>query len=465
MIVQCESCRSQFDVDDAILRPSGRKLKCSQCAAVFFQPPPKGDAPRATPAPQSHQEPPAVLKKLPDEEFAFLDADESVGDMEADLAESEDLFVGEEVDDGLDGLDEIPVDDIFGEALAGLEQEEREQEKAAGFLEAIEPVVEEDPLAIFSDAFGPIEAEAEEEEEVAKDGLITTYMRETDTPPPPPAPGFVPPVVNAGDDEETMVGPGPKLALAKPTARELEMMRLAQERLAKKVQEPSPEPTPAPEPPSAFIKMEEAWDTGEAPVEDVVDADAEEQEEPEAPPVKWSKTIKFLMLFLMLALGLGLATLTDWWTFKRYDWFSAYRLTAAHGEWRRYPFGSLLLISGAVSNTDRLTQLVPGIRVVLLSQEGKELGTGLAYPGRVIPDKILDESSESALRSMALLQGEDKKLKMNRILPGNSMDYQVIFLKPPSEAARFRLELLPPEGKSLAGGKAPAGKESALPGK
>ncbi|MBF0127708.1 MAG: zinc-ribbon domain-containing protein, partial [Magnetococcales bacterium] len=41
MIVQCESCRSQFDVDDEILRPSGRKLKCSQCQAVFFQPPPK----------------------------------------------------------------------------------------------------------------------------------------------------------------------------------------------------------------------------------------------------------------------------------------------------------------------------------------------------------------------------------------------------------------------------------------
>ncbi|MBF0296908.1 MAG: hypothetical protein HQL96_17125, partial [Magnetococcales bacterium] len=284
-------------------------------------------------------------------------------------------------------------------------------------------------------------------------------------PPPPPAPGFVPPVVTPGDDDETMVGPGPKLALAKPTARELEMMRLAQERLAKKVQEPPPEPTPAPEPPAAFIKMEEAWDTGEAPVEEVVDADAEEQEEPEAPPVKWSKTIKFSMLFLMLALGLGLASLTDWWTFKRYDWFSAYRLTAAQGEWRRYPFGTLLLISGSVHNTDRLTQMVPGIRVVLLSQEGKELGTGLAYPGRVIPDKILDESSESALRSMALLQGEDKKLKMNRIMPGNSMEYQVIFLKPPAEAARFRLELLPPEGKSLPGGKPSAGKESALPGR
>ncbi|MBF0295426.1 MAG: zinc-ribbon domain-containing protein, partial [Magnetococcales bacterium] len=187
MIVQCESCRSQFDVDDAILRPSGRKLKCSQCSAVFFQPPPKGEASRPTPvsAPASTpaQESPAVLKKIPDEEFAFLDdAEETLGDMEEGLVEP-DLFVGEEVEDGLDGLDEIPVDDIFGEALAGLEQEEQEQEreKSAGLLEAVEPVVEEDPLAIFSDAFGPID----EEEEVAKDGLINTYMRETDTPPPP----------------------------------------------------------------------------------------------------------------------------------------------------------------------------------------------------------------------------------------------------------------------------------------
>jgi predicted Zn finger-like uncharacterized protein len=40
MIVKCNACRSQYEIDDDILKPAGRKLKCSQCADVFFQPPP-----------------------------------------------------------------------------------------------------------------------------------------------------------------------------------------------------------------------------------------------------------------------------------------------------------------------------------------------------------------------------------------------------------------------------------------
>ncbi|MBF0134052.1 MAG: zinc-ribbon domain-containing protein, partial [Magnetococcales bacterium] len=40
MIVQCNSCNTRFEVDDGMLLPAGRKLKCSNCKEIFFQPPP-----------------------------------------------------------------------------------------------------------------------------------------------------------------------------------------------------------------------------------------------------------------------------------------------------------------------------------------------------------------------------------------------------------------------------------------
>ncbi|MBF0176670.1 MAG: zinc-ribbon domain-containing protein [Magnetococcales bacterium] len=44
MIVQCENCSSRFDVDDRVLLPLGRKLRCSMCKHVFFQMPPTPEA-------------------------------------------------------------------------------------------------------------------------------------------------------------------------------------------------------------------------------------------------------------------------------------------------------------------------------------------------------------------------------------------------------------------------------------
>ena len=47
MIVTCNGCNNSFDVDDIMLMPSGRKLKCSACKNVFFQPPPVAEETKA----------------------------------------------------------------------------------------------------------------------------------------------------------------------------------------------------------------------------------------------------------------------------------------------------------------------------------------------------------------------------------------------------------------------------------
>ncbi|MBF0126560.1 MAG: DUF3426 domain-containing protein, partial [Magnetococcales bacterium] len=400
-----------------------------------------------------------LLKKAPVEEDVFLEAD-SFNPSDEGLAEPEEILDDQEVEDGLDGLDEIAVDDIFGDALDERESEDR-QEPLGMDPDESEDILGSDPFGEFADLLG-----MDEDEGIPKDGLINTYIHDDEeemekkevAESPPARPPFAPPVAaGVGDDDsETMVGPGVKLALAKPTARELELARLKEEQLAKKVQEAAAETVAQVEQPAPFIKMEETWDTGEAPVEE---GEAEESggEEASSPAVILSRKVWMLVALLVLTLGLGLASWTDWWTFKRYDLFSSIRLAPAQGEWRRYPFGMVLLVSGSVTNTARLAQMVPGIRIALLDQEGKEVGKGLAYPGRVIPDKVLDESSETALQAMALLQGEDKRLKMNKLLPNTEMPFQVIFVKPPREAARYRLELLLAEGKSS------SGKEKSLP--
>ncbi|MBF0215148.1 MAG: DUF3426 domain-containing protein [Magnetococcales bacterium] len=154
-----------------------------------------------------------------------------------------------------------------------------------------------------------------------------------------------------------------------------------------------------------------------------------------------------MAFLLLLTLGFGAVSLTDWWTYKRFDLTSDYRFTEAKGEWRRYPHGLVLVVSGSLVNTSRVVRNVPAVRVELLNDAGQATTSALGYPGRVIEDKLLDESSEPTLRTMAGLQSEEKKLKINRLIPGNASPFQVLFVKPPPGSTSFRLHLLLPDGK------------------
>lgn len=69
MIVQCPQCSKRFDVQEHILRPSGKKLKCSQCKGIFFQAPP------APPPPASPGQGDDLNDFATDTVFGFLDAE------------------------------------------------------------------------------------------------------------------------------------------------------------------------------------------------------------------------------------------------------------------------------------------------------------------------------------------------------------------------------------------------------
>lgn len=485
MIVQCESCRAQFDVDDEILRPSGRKLKCSQCQAVFFQPPPKSrenktGEPGATEARSSDEplrrdkpsHPPPVAPHSPSGNAPFDDEQTLLRGATPD----HDLFSGideplgdDDQDDGLEGLDEIQVDDVFGDGAEEEEEfEEPESRRPDPFGSAPEEISAEDALGGLMGSFSDDEDEDENAQE--KSGLIETYLREVEektgddegddeaedeeeeeewmdedepaSPPPAFRSSHAPPEEEE-DDSDTVLSSSNRLALGKPTARELELARQAQEKLTAKP--PPPPPAPVVQEPikESFINVEQKWDTGDTSEED----EGLDDEEPASRSSGGSRKLWALALLLLLSLGMGAVTLTDWWTYRRFDLFSDYRFTEAKGEWRRYPHGMVLLVTGSIVNTSRVVRNVPSIRVMLLDGAGNEVDAVLAYPGRVIEDGLLDESSEPALRTMAGLQGEEKRLKVNRMMPGNTTPFQVLFVKPPANSARFRMQLVQPDGK------------------
>lgn len=41
MLIVCQSCASEYEVDPVLLRPKGRKMRCASCREVFFVPPPR----------------------------------------------------------------------------------------------------------------------------------------------------------------------------------------------------------------------------------------------------------------------------------------------------------------------------------------------------------------------------------------------------------------------------------------
>lgn len=456
MIVQCESCRAQFDVEDVILRPAGRKLKCSQCQAVFFQPPPKSKEgpseakstsveknPEIIPVQKKQSDPiessaeKEILQEIFMEDDNFLDDDNS--------AEPQENLSLEEADDGLDGSEDLFPNDLFGDTSMDnfdemlLNNSEYLNNKAAKPQE----ISAKDAFEGFSESFSN-----EVDEMLSKEGLIDTYMHNEGE---QEQQKFEENIENFSEDAETIIGPKNQLALAKPTKRELEQARLAKEKLASEELKKKSPPVIQEEKKEPFIHMDDDEPELQEPEE------PEESKEPEEPVTKISKKIWLLSLFLLLTLGAGLATLTDWWTYKQFDLASSYRLSATQGQWRRYPFGLILLVDGSVTNTSRTVQMVPGIRVVLLNPEGQEIASSLAYPGRVIDDKMLDESSETALRAMATLQSEDKSLKMNKLPAGGELPFQVIFVQPAQNASRYRLQLL------LSSGKEQTSKEQSLP--
>ena len=153
-----------------------------------------------------------------------------------------------------------------------------------------------------------------------------------------------------------------------------------------------------------------------------------------------SKKAWSLSGLLMLMLILSVASLTDWWQYKWYSLKSPFLLSTVQGAWRIHSFGTLLLVEGDLSNNSRLVKSPPMVRISLMDEENNPMTSAKVIPGRVVNEKMLDDSNEESIRTMASLQGSQKKIKSQSVWPGKTLPFQAIFINPPEKAVRFQVD-------------------------
>lgn len=102
MIITCEKCDTSFNLDESLLKPTGSKVRCSKCRAVFTAYPPQPPAEEQAPIPEADPSP----------ETETAVAEETL----ADLPSEEDEDLAEDLDFNLDAEPAAPAQ--AGAALA-----------------------------------------------------------------------------------------------------------------------------------------------------------------------------------------------------------------------------------------------------------------------------------------------------------------------------------------------------------
>jgi len=104
MIIQCEKCQTKFNLDDALLKQEGSKVRCSNCREIFVV------------YPQEEIEP---------LEQEFIGFDEGK-DFEQDLSEEKEIIIKEEYSEEENGVGEtgFTAEEFIDEPLSEMEREE-----------------------------------------------------------------------------------------------------------------------------------------------------------------------------------------------------------------------------------------------------------------------------------------------------------------------------------------------------
>ena len=155
-----------------------------------------------------------------------------------------------------------------------------------------------------------------------------------------------------------------------------------------------------------------------------------------------------LVTLLLLALTLGLVSQSEWWALKWHDIHSPYRLPTVESHWKKRSFGTLLLLQGKVENNSRRMAAAPPIVYIsLMDKENKLLLSTRAVPGRIVGNKIINDSSEQTIRDIISLQGR-KQTDAELIWSETEMPFQAIFINPPEGTVHFQVDFNLPMSQS-----------------
>ncbi len=116
MVVQCESCQTEFNLDESMLKEEGTKVRCSRCRHVFKAYPPSPALPGET------DEPPVELDTAAP--MAPEKTGEVISETEKGLEEEEPADAGAELESDLD----LIYRDVFSEDENRYRDEEIEPE-------------------------------------------------------------------------------------------------------------------------------------------------------------------------------------------------------------------------------------------------------------------------------------------------------------------------------------------------
>jgi len=120
MIIQCEECRTKFNIDETLLKNEGSKVRCSLCKHIFVAYPPdqivvEEPLPVSAGQEELEEQEEAVEAGLEDE-FGF---DEEIEDI-LEEGEAEEVNLGKDLEESLEEADEVDLDKAIGESLEEL---------------------------------------------------------------------------------------------------------------------------------------------------------------------------------------------------------------------------------------------------------------------------------------------------------------------------------------------------------
>ncbi|MBF0123811.1 MAG: zinc-ribbon domain-containing protein [Magnetococcales bacterium] len=406
MIVQCKNCASRFDVAESLLGTSGRKLKCSRCKQVFFQP----GITSATPEPEVEpdidldMEPESIPEPEPEmgaesepavDDYDFSALEEENVDLDAEVMESKSVNE-ESKDETEDESDDFSLDSL----LAGTE------EQSVDFM--IEAKEEDSPSA-----------EPEPEADLSFDDISLD--------------DFDPNELTGLQEEENdlLAGSGSPV-----TEEEDPLAGLAME-----------EPDVEPKPNNATDFFSDHDDNGAknfmaALPEPISNDDGEPQQSGRSITSIVEKGLWGLAAVSVVAIAaLWATTQKEWVEYKLYDMQNPIRLESVSSRWRAsLSGGKILVVEGKISNTTQTSHNPRVVRVSLLDRNQQSLQDNSSIPDRILSDQDLS-SSENGLKAMVALQRNPQRMEVKKLNAGRVAPFQVVFINPPQNAYTYRIDL------------------------
>jgi hypothetical protein len=438
------------------LLPRGRKLKCSRCQKVFFQPAPLPPAvpveePVEEAVAQPVQDTPEVQDERAEEEStdegftlaALLGGEQTATDEEEDpfALESRDHATEEVQDDGSESTDDAM------ETLSDTEEDwmlptrdddvdEASQDEAMsdGRVEPIMGDTEEETAAgeetgeETADEFSDFSLEELGLHDPDEDDLDRTQLADVD------------------DDERTQIAghdedrdgdmtiesapddrwEDPLASLAVPddvatiTSRDEETTRVADLEITREMSVTSAD---------AVMPDDSADDNR--------DDDVAPQPEKSAFSLEKWLWGAFFGTLLTGAGYWGLAT--HWFEYKWYDWNHTLRMESISSRWRAsMDGGRILIVEGKLTNTDRISQKPQMVHVTMVDRDNKPVLVQKGVLDRVLSEQDL-ASSDATLERMLALQQDITRVSPRKIPPGRTMPFQVVVLNPPANGHRYQV--------------------------